>query len=115
MKDEYLHLHWIKCAYITFKRGGNFLVDVFKKPEKTLTAEDCMKLKDQYGIRPQDVIKLAMSHEFSVDDECFAKLLDKDEERQKYVKMCGSNEKNEKEENYYPTSEARENGHECIL
>jgi len=91
-EDEYLHLHWIKCAYRTFTRGGNFLVSVFKKPEKILTAEDCMKLYYQYGIREQQIILLAISHGFSVDDEGFAKLLDEDEERQKSVKSLACHE-----------------------
>ena len=80
------NLHWLNCAYNTFRRGGNFLIDVFKKPEKILTPQECMKLKDTYGIRPEDVIKLAISHEFAVDDIGFAKLLDEDLERQKSVK-----------------------------
>lgn len=92
MKDEYLHLHWIKCAYKTFRRGGIFLVDVFKKPEKTLSAEDCMKLKDQYGIRPPEIILLAISHGFSVDDQGFAKLLDEDEKRMESIKSLACHE-----------------------
>jgi alanyl-tRNA synthetase len=98
MEDPNLNLHWIKCAYKTFWRGGDFLIDVFKKEDKKLTAEDCMKLKDWYGIRSQDVIKLAISHEFTVDDEGFARLLDEDDERQKSVKPLVKHEENKKEE-----------------
>jgi alanyl-tRNA synthetase len=110
MEDPDLNLHWIKCAYRTIRRGGNFIVEVFKKEDKKLTAEDCMKLKDWYGIRSQDVIKLAVSHEFIVDDEGFAKLLDEDDEKMKSVKPLVRNEKNEKEETCNASCETCENG-----
>ncbi len=98
--DSNLNLHWIKCAYKTFCRGGDFLVTVFKKSDKKLTAEDCMKLKDWYGIRPQDVVKLALSHEFTIDDEGFAKLLDEDNVKMKTVRPLYYEKENccEKEE-----------------
>ncbi len=84
--DANLNLHWIKCAYKTFLRGGDFLVTVFKKQDKTLTAEECMKLKDTYGIRSEDIVKLAISHEFTIDDEGFARLLNEDEGKKKTVR-----------------------------
>jgi len=89
---EDLTLHWIKCAYKTFWRGGNFLVEVFKKEDKKLTPEDCMKLKNQYGIRPEDIIKLAISHEFTVDDVGFATLLDEEKLRRKSIKALACHE-----------------------
>ena len=80
------NLHWLKCSYRTHLRGGNFLTEVFKKEDKKLTAEDCMKLKDQYGIHKQNVVLMAISHGFLVDDEGFAILLDEEEKRMKSVK-----------------------------
>lgn len=84
--DKNLHQHWIKCAYKTCERGGNFIIEVFKKEDKFLTAEDCMKLKDQYGIRAEYIVKMAISHEFTLDDEGFSKLLSEDDEKMKSVK-----------------------------
>ena len=84
--NEDLELHWIKCAYGTCVRGGSFIVEVFKKEKKYLTAEDCLKLKDQYGIRPQDIVKMAISHEFIIDDEGFANLLIEEKEKMKNIK-----------------------------
>lgn len=83
---ETLNLHWLQCAYKTCCRGGKFISEVFKKEEKILTAKECMKLKDTYGIRAEDVIKMTVSHDFSVDVEEFAKLLDEDEKKWKSVK-----------------------------
>jgi alanyl-tRNA synthetase len=85
---ENLELHWIKCAYKTCRRGGNFIIDVFKKEEKHLTAEDCMKLKNYYGIRSFDIVKMVISHDFTMDDEGFANLLIEEKEEMKKVKMC---------------------------
>ena len=84
MEDD-LTLHWIKCAYKTVWRGGNFIIEVFKKEDKKLTAEECLKLKDTYGIRPEDIVKIALSHSFSVDDEGFAKLLDEERIKMKSI------------------------------
>ena len=88
------NLHWIESAYKICLRGGDFIKEVFQKESKHLEAKDCMKLKDYYGIRSQDVIKLAISHDFTVDNAGFAKLLDQDDLRQKSRKQC----KNEKQE-----------------
>jgi alanyl-tRNA synthetase len=84
--EENLTLHWIKCAYKTVRRGGNFITEVFKKEDKKLTAEECLKLKDLYGISPEDIVKIAISHSFSVDDEGFAKLLDEEKIKMKSLK-----------------------------
>lgn len=88
-----LNLHWIKCAYKTVCRGGNFLIDVFKKQDKKLTGEECMKLKDWYGIRPEDIVKLSISHSFTIDDEAFARLLDEDDARAKTIKALNYEKK----------------------
>jgi alanyl-tRNA synthetase len=93
MTDQF-HLHWIQCAYRTAKRGGNFLVEVFKKENKHLTPDDCLKLKDLYGIRPSDIVKLAISHEFTLDDEGFADLLDEEDIKNKSVKALACHEEN---------------------
>lgn len=110
MEDHNLNLHWIKCAYKTIWRGGDFLINVFKKEDKKLTAEECMKLKDCYGIRSQDVVKLAISHEFTIDNEGFAKLLDEEDKKMKSVKPLVCHEKNEKEETCHAFCETCENG-----
>ncbi len=80
------NLHWLQVAERTIARGGNFLLKVFTKPEKVLTGQDCMQLKDTYGIRPQDIIKLAFSHGFEVDNIEFSRLLDEDDERSKKIR-----------------------------
>jgi alanyl-tRNA synthetase len=77
------NLERIECGYRARKRAGDFIVQVFKKHEKYLTAEECLKLRDSYGIRPEDVAKMAISHEFDIDKQGFAKLLDEDDERRK--------------------------------
>ena len=87
MDEELSNLHWLQVAERTIWRGGNFLVKVFTKPEKILTGKDCMTLKDTYGIRPQDIIKIAFSHGFEVDKIEFAILLDEDIERMKNIKV----------------------------
>lgn len=72
----------------TFRRGGNFLVRVFTKPEKVLNGMECMQIKDTYGMRPEDVYLMAKSHGFIIDYDEFALLLDKDDEDKKHVRMC---------------------------
>ena len=80
------HLDRIECAYRTFKRGGTFLQDVFKKEDKMLTGDECIKLKDTYGIRIEDVIKMAISHGFEIDKRDLAEKMLQDEIYWKSVK-----------------------------
>ena len=83
------NLDRIESAYKTFKRGGDFLQKVFKKQDRILTPEECLKLKDFYGIRLEDVVKIAISHEFSIDKEAVAALFDQDEIKMKTVQpLC---------------------------
>jgi alanyl-tRNA synthetase len=71
-----------------FRRGGNFLVKVFTKPEKVLSGMECMQLKDIYGIDPEDVYLMAKSHGFEIDYDEFGLLLDKDDKEKKHIRMC---------------------------
>ena len=82
------NLDKIELGYKAVKRAGNFIIDIFKKENKVLTAEDCQRLKDWYGIGSSDVVKLALSHEFEIDKEGFSKLLDKDDEKRKTMRQC---------------------------
>lgn len=72
----------------TFRRGGNFLIRVFTKPEKILSGQECMQLKDTYGIKPEDIYLMARSHGFIIDCDEFGFLLDKDDESKKHTGMC---------------------------
>ncbi len=58
-------------------RGGSFLKTVFLSKIHKLSGEDCCKLMDYYGIRSSDVVKLAYSHSYEIDEEDFIKSLEK--------------------------------------
>ena len=80
------NLDRIESAYRTFRRGGNFLQDVFKKEDKKLTPEECLKLKNTYGIRMEDVVKMAISHDFYINKESLVKIMDEDDSHWKTVR-----------------------------
>lgn len=80
------NLDRIESAYRAFRRGGDFLQDVFKKEDKKLTPKECLKLKDTYGIRWEDVVKMAISHDFYINKEELAKVMDEDDARWKTIR-----------------------------
>lgn len=78
----------IKNAIKSYYRGGPFLVKIFTKPEKILTSNDCMFLFNTYAILPRDVVLMAISHGFEIDEQGFCKLLEEQRERLKNTKQC---------------------------
>lgn len=78
----------IELAEKAFKRGGDYLYRVFHCEKNYLSSEDCMFLKNTYGIPVHCVILMAISHGFPSDQHGFAKLLDEQDERDKGRKNC---------------------------
>jgi alanyl-tRNA synthetase len=78
----------VKYARKAFHRGGNFLVKIFTKPEKFLTSSECLYIFNTYGIKPRDLLLMAVSHGFEIDEEGFCKLLEEQREQFKNMKQC---------------------------
>lgn len=79
---------FIELAYRTFSRAPKFLTEVFEKKCKSLTAEECLKIMNIYGIMPKDVILLAFSHKFSFDERGFERLVKEQIEESKNSRLC---------------------------
>lgn len=70
----------------TFRRGGNFLIRIFTKPEKVLMGSECIQLKDTYGLHPEAIYLMAKSHGFEIDYDEFGRLLDEEDVKPKTIK-----------------------------
>jgi len=86
MMDEVKNVERFYSAERIFRRGGNFLIRIFTKPEKKLMGTECMQLKDTYGFRPEAVYLMAKSHGFEIDYDEFGRLLDEEEKKYKMIK-----------------------------
>jgi alanyl-tRNA synthetase len=75
-------------GYRAFKRAGPFIRDIFKNPSKKLTGEEALRIYNQYGISPSNIVLLALSHDFEIDKEKFICLLDEQEEEMKNRVLC---------------------------
>ena len=64
----------------------NEISEIFKKEDKKLTPEECLKLKNTYGIRMEDVVKMAISHDFYINKESLVKIMDEDDSHWKTVR-----------------------------
>lgn len=80
----------IEMTYKIYKRAGDYLKTIFLKEEKFLSGVECLKIMHWYGISPQNVVLIALSHGFDIDKEEFARLLDEENEKSKWMKPCQS-------------------------
>jgi alanyl-tRNA synthetase len=87
--EEELKNSVIGKASRSYIRGGNFLIKVFRKDTKILSSEECMHLMNTYGIPPEYVFLMALSHEFTIDTPGFLDLIEEQKEQSKKMKQCG--------------------------
>ncbi len=83
----------IKSAYSAYRRGGDYLVKIFTKPEKKITGDECLYLHNTYGINIKNIILMCISHGFQVEYTDFSKLLKIQYEDLKKSKLCLQKEK----------------------
>lgn len=78
--------NYIENGNITFKRAGDFIIKVFEKESKQLSGEEADKIKNWYGFGPDQVVLLAISHGFTIDQDQFEKLLEEQLERNRKMR-----------------------------
>lgn len=79
-------LERLNSAHRTFLRGGKFIINIFKKEDKTLSGEDCMYLFNSYALSVEAIYLLAISHEFIVNKLEFDLLLEEQKSMLKSIK-----------------------------
>lgn len=78
----------IEKGHKAYKRGGDFLYRIFHGRKTILDGEECMKIFNMYGIHTRDIVLLAASHGYSIDEDGFEKLYEEQERAFKGMKQC---------------------------
>ncbi len=78
----------LKQARAAERKCDDFIIDIFKKPYKNLSGEECLKIFNMYGLDVKAIYLLAASHGFTISSDEFIFLIRDQESLIKEAKPC---------------------------